>query len=482
MAGAKIDYDLETMQQAEACGYEPIQRKGRGTYGVVYEVGDANGDLFAFKYIIPDDSYQTTGLDSLNEIDILSRIDHPHIIHAAKIITPHSCEIDGMAVVLPLADLTLHDVLRNPVFTTDRKLPILYKLATALEFLHRNNILHLDIKSSNVVLQGVTENHPYLIDFGLSMIVDDIVEGKYDANTRVTLDHRPPEILSGSRIYNAAVDVWSFGIMMLYILSGRAIFDVDFSTITSKDFGTHVTTMFSSPTVFDSLLRDVREKYRPLCKDLLSQILQPDPTLRITSRQICDHPLFSQFKTPIDGSLNEPYIPHDYSPDHRDILKILVHWSKEIYPTSRAELLFLAVDLFNRTSGFYTKQTPLNRMTLAATCLWVAAKLTDSKLIPLDAYIPLVTAMVKDITSSGILSTEMEIVHLLSGILHISKLYRSCSSAEELRLSLFNVILSRDTSTYAQVDIPAWINVMKNYTENIPPHNKDITITDLLSQ
>lgn len=480
MADTQIDYDLKTMQQAEACGYEAIQRKGRGTYGFVYEVGDARGDLFAFKYILPDVSYQTLGLDSLNEIDILSRVDHPYIIHAAKIITSHNCEIDGLAVVLPLADRTLFDIIRDPHVTTDDKLPILYRLATALDFLHLNNILHLDIKATNVVLQGITENHPYLIDFGLSMIVDDVVKGKYDNSTRVTIDHRAPEILAGSRVYNAAVDVWAFGIMMLYILSGQGIFNVNFATITPAELNATIINMFADPKIFDGYLVGVRDTYRPLCKDLLSRILQINPAQRLTASQICNHPLFNQFKIPVNGILIEPYIPHDYADDHRDILKILIHWATTIYHDSRAELLFLAVDLFNRTSSFYTKRTPLDRMSLAATCLWVAAKLTDSKMVPLDVYIPSVTAIVKDITASEILKIEIEIIYLLNGILHVSKLYRSCTTAEELRLSLHHVILSRDTNTYAQTDIPAWLEVMKNYTADNT--SKNITIAELLPQ
>ena len=481
MVDTQMDYDLKTIQQASACGYEPIERKGRGTYGFVYEVGDNNGDLFAFKYILPDESYKNRGLDSLNEIDILCRVDHPYIIHASKIITSHNCEIDGLAIVLPLADRTLYDLIKDHTITTDDKLPILYKLATALDFLHTNNILHLDIKATNVVLQYQDSYHPYLIDFGLSMIVDNVIQGKESPTTRVTIDHRPPEILAGSHIYNASVDIWSFGIMMLYLLTGKSIFNVNFATITSIDFYNVIITMFDSPAIFDKLLINVRDKYRPLCKDLLSQILQLDPTKRLTAHQICNHPLFSDFNTPVAGSLIDPYIPYDYSDDHRDILKIIIHWCKTIYSDSMAELLFLAVDLFNRTASYYLNRTPLDRMTLAASCLWISSKLTDSKFIPLNIYIPQITETVKDITSEKILTTEVEIVHLLNGILHISNLYRSCSSSEELQLSIYYVILSRDPTTYARTDIPAWIDTMKLHLTS-DHTDKNITISKLLPQ
>lgn len=479
MADTPVDLDFKTMQQVAACGYEAIRRKGRGTYGFVYEVGDAHGDLFAFKYILPDESYTTFGLDSLNEVDILSRVQHPYIIHSAKIITSKNCQIDGMAIVLPLADRTLYDIIKDPMMTTENKLPLLYKLATALEFLHRSQILHLDIKSTNVVLQGDT---PYFIDFGLSMVVDNASIGKYDHSTRVTIDHRAPEILSGGRIYNSAVDVWAFGIMLLYILSGRGIFNVDFATITPENFYYIVVNMFANPKeTLDPLLSGVRPQYRDLCVDLLSKILQLDPTIRLTAAQICNHPLFDEFRQPVDGYLENPPIHYNYPTDHRDILKLMIHWGKTLYPTSRAELLFLAVDLFNRMDTFYKDREPINRMSLAATCLWLAAKLTNSISIPLDVYVPQLTKMVPNITSDMILNDEIEIVSSLSGILNVSNLYFACSNADELIFTFTHVILDRDSTLYARTDIPGWIQTMKGFIPNPIHKDKNITITELLS-
>lgn len=483
MADTAEDYDLKTMQQVAACGYEPIQRKDRGTYGFVYEVGDINGNLFAFKYILPDASYKTIGLDSLNEIDILTRVNHPHIIHAPKIVTSHNCEIDGIAVILPLADRTLHDILKDVRATTETKLPILYKLATAVEFLHRSGILHLDIKSTNVVLQDLNANHPYLIDFGLSMVVDNAAVGRYNRSTLVTIDHRAPEILAGGRIYNAAVDVWAFGIMMLYILGGQNIFNgVDFSTITPVAFSGIVAQTFSNQTIIEKLLSNVREKYRAKCIDLISRILSLNPILRPTAKEICDHPLFDEFRQPIDGTLTIPPIYHDYAPDHRDILKLLIHWARDLYAESRVELLFLAVDLYNRMGSYFKNKTDIQRLTLAATCLWMAAKLIHDKFIPLDVYVVALAKMVPNITADNILETEIEIVHTLEGVLNVSQLYRTCTNGDELDLSFQHIVLSKDSTLYARVDLPGWTKIMKEMKPQPTIPTKDIKILTLIRQ
>lgn len=470
--------DLKTMQQITMCGYQPIGKKGKGTYGFVYEVGDNNGQSFAFKYILPDEYYQDEGLDCLPEIDILTRVHHPHIIHADRILTTQNCEIDGIAIVLPLADRTLFDVIRDQTMITAKKLPILYKLATALEFLHRSNILHLDIKATNVVMIGDT---PYFIDFGLSTFVDNVTVGKYDPRVKITIDYRPPEILAGGRTYNAASDIWSFGIMMLYTLGGRNIYNLYWGTATDDIVHKLALKNFTNPNTIPAILSDVDPKYRDGCIDLASKMLQVDPTKRITALEIVNHPVFDEFRVPIDGRLEVPKIPYDYAPDHRDIIKLMIHWALSIYQDSHASILFLAVDLFARASSYYKEKTPQERITLAATCLWIAAKLINPIIIPIKTYVSKVIELAPHITGKMILETEIELIHLLSGILYVSNLYSKCTNGDQLRLSYDNIIIARDSTLYARTDVPAWINVMNQLITTPTYPTKEIMIKELVA-
>lgn len=120
-------------------------------------------------------------------------------------------------------------------------------------------------------------------------------------------------------------------------------------------------------------------------------------------------------------------------------------------------------------------------MHLAATCIWMAAKLTNSKSIQLTAYIYELNKTVPAINPAIILKTEIEIIHLSSGLLYVSNLYKSCTIGDELRLSFEYIINSKDSTLYARTDIPQWITVMK---ENIPSpqyQDKNITIAELLA-
>ena len=239
--------------------------------------------------------------------------------------------------------------------------------------------------------------------------------------------------------------------------------------------------MFGSKTnIFDTLLINISPQYRDQCKNLLSSMLQIDPSKRITAQQLVQHPIFDEFREPTDGHLIEPYIPYDYASDQRAILKILIKWAQDLYSTSRAELLFLAIDIFNRVSSFYKDRTPLDRMTLAATCLWVASKLTTSLIIPLDVYVPGINKIVSSVTNNGILDTEIEIIHLQNGIIHVSKLYRECTTVNELIHSFQHVILDQDSTLYARVDIPNWIKTIQTLPIISEQPDKNITISELL--
>lgn len=462
--------------QVQTCGYAPVKLMGQGTYGMVYQVNDAGGETFAFKYMRGFYDRNKYGIEDLIEIDITSRVQHPHIIHAAAIITPRNCDIDGMALVLPLADQTLWDALRHLLMTTDTKLVILYKLACAMQFLHAHGILHLDIKSDNVVMQGET---PYLIDFGLSMICDDAEEGRHSASVRVTITHRAPEILRGSTKYNAAVDVWAFGIMMLRAFGGNDLYAVNHNSTTQEaDLLNRITGYATNDKRFDYLLQYVREQYQAPLKDLLLKMLDINPVTRCTATDIVNHPLFDTVRMPMVGTLIAPPIASEYAPDHRDILKLLVTWMRELYAVARIVTLFVAVDLFNRTDSYYRDKSPLDRMILAATCVWMSAKLASYNTIPVAYFVSKINQTVPGISERNILTTELEVIAILDGVLYDLQLYQAADNMDQLIQIYTLVVMSPDSQLYANVDIPAFIQQLRRIIPNPVTQHKNARIGD----
>jgi hypothetical protein len=465
--------DVES--QIVKCGYLPKEIKGKGTYGIVYSVSGDADELFAFKYINQNDIYKIYGVDTLTEIDILSKIHHPNIIQINKILTPVDYQINGIALVLPLADKSLYDCIKDPTMTTSLKIPIIYNIANAISFLHSNNILHLDIKLENVVLQN---NHPYLIDFGLALTVDDANIGRCLSNEHITLDYRPPEIIDGSNVYNSSSDIWSFGILMFYFLSGENIYGTDVGKLGIKQFYNLIIQKFSDKTIFKRLLMNISPDYRSKCEDLLSKVLQTDPKKRISAQEICDHPLFDKHRKSINGTIVDPPIIYTYGPDQRELIKLLIRWAGDIYGDYPVEILFLAIDLFNRLGSYYKNEDENKKIHVVATCLWMAGKITEYYFYQLKPYIEKLSVLVQNMSESLLLKCEMEIISHLSGILYISKFYKMSTNAHDLKTNFDNIIMSRDSTLYARVDINKWTIVLAENRK--PSANKNITIKNFL--
>ena len=467
------DADFDTMQQAAACGFEPIERRGRGSYGIVYEVGNAQGEVFAFKYI-PARNIRSGGIEDLVEIDVLSRVEHPHIMHAVDIITQNNCNIQGLALILPLAERTLSDWIKLPTVTTQEKLPVLYRLATGLDFLHRNGILHLDIKGDNVVMNG---NTPYFIDFGLAMLVDNAQTGASSERLRVTVNHRAPEILAGSNIYNGAVDVWAFGIMTLFALGAVNLYQVNYRdpSVEEKIYQ-EIQDLFTLPEVFDNIIATIMPIYQSQMKDLLFKMLALDPQQRITAGQIVAHPVFDRVRVPITGRIKQLVASHHYAPDHRNILKILVQWVQKLYPQDRVVVLFLAVDLYYRAASYYREKSATDRMGLAATCVFMAIKLITNLPVNTEYFVKQVTVIVPQITVDQILSIEVELLDYLQGVLYEMRLYTAADNSGQLARIFTDIIMNQDSTIYLRVDIPAYMATLRHITDG----NKDLLVREFL--
>ena len=105
------------------------------------------------------------------------------------------------------------------VLTREDKFRIAYQLAAALLYLHKNGILHRDVKLDNILLDE--DNNVKLADFGLSMYAPGLV---YDAGTAPGSPlYIAPEVHSRD-VFDAKCEVYTYGLMLYEIFTGRIAF------------------------------------------------------------------------------------------------------------------------------------------------------------------------------------------------------------------------------------------------------------------
>ena len=94
-------------------------------------------------------------------------------------------------------------------------------MLNALSYLHKNMIMHRDLKTSNIL---VSNTHVIkLTDFGLARKLkygDDM----HYTNNVMTLWYRPPELLLGETHYDTKADIWSAGCTLCELFTGSVTF------------------------------------------------------------------------------------------------------------------------------------------------------------------------------------------------------------------------------------------------------------------
>lgn len=163
-----------------------------------------------------------------NEIEILSRVQHPRLVNLIGFCTDSKDKKLLVVEYMPNGSLydLLHSTARPPGWT--RRLRFAVQIAKAVQALHSSNppVIHRDIKSSNVLIDD--NWNARLGDFGLALRghVEDVrVKCTPPAGTLGYLD--PGYLAPGD--LSTKSDVFSFGILLLEIISGRNAIDVNYS-------------------------------------------------------------------------------------------------------------------------------------------------------------------------------------------------------------------------------------------------------------
>jgi len=240
--------------------YEKIGRLGEGTYGVVYKARDKQTNrVVALKRCLPHhentDGFPVT---TLREISILRSLRygygkhaHPSIVKLIDVVVSSQKKAEstngsvggGVFLVFEYCEFDLAHLVdefyasnnRSP-FSEAQVKNLSLQLLKGLQFLHSRNILHRDIKLSNLLYSqhgtsDTTNNarsHLRIADFGLARKSTNSFHKNIKKNASstmltpkvVSLWYRPPELLLGSRIYTEAIDNWGAGCAIAELLEG----------------------------------------------------------------------------------------------------------------------------------------------------------------------------------------------------------------------------------------------------------------------
>eukprot|EP01129_Flabellula_baltica_P007663 TRINITY_DN2995_c0_g2_i2.p1 TRINITY_DN2995_c0_g2~~TRINITY_DN2995_c0_g2_i2.p1 ORF type:complete len:257 (-),score=64.70 TRINITY_DN2995_c0_g2_i2:6-776(-) len=211
------------------------------------------------------------------EIDISRMLYHQNIITCWDVFE----DDHWIYVVFEKAKEDLEDsVKRNDRFSEKECRVMFREILSAIKYLHKNEIAHRDLKPENILVDE--NNSMKLGDFGLA---------RSDSNMMHTfcgtLYFIAPEMLSEEREgYTTAVDMWSAGAILFFMLSGDLPFTGNQQSVLRK--------ISEGNFSFDS--NEIWEKISPECKNLISSLLDIDPVSRLTAEKALIHPWFEMEK------------------------------------------------------------------------------------------------------------------------------------------------------------------------------------------
>jgi calcium-dependent protein kinase len=154
----------------------------------------------------------------LEEIELLKELDHPNI---GQVIEMFEDPKKMYFVNEMMQGGSLLERLTREYVSEANAANIIHQILSAVTYLHSKNIVHGDIKPSNLHFQDVEGENIKLIDFGSCRRneKDELLHGVYGTSYYVA-----PEVLEQNG-YDNRIDVWSVGVLMYILLSGQPPFD-----------------------------------------------------------------------------------------------------------------------------------------------------------------------------------------------------------------------------------------------------------------
>jgi len=208
--------------------YELIRPVSRGGFSVVYEARDGQEEGRRIAVKVLNHGFGKDGWlreRFAHEVAALSSIHHPGVV---PILDSWIAPDGAPCLVTPfLPGSTLSAALEEGPFPATRVAQLARQIGAALSEIHHRGIVHRDLKPENIMLTGAAgqNEHAILIDFGTAGL-----KGTPDRPSTTTLlagsfHYMAPERLIGH--YSPATDVYAFGVIILEMLTGKRLSDLE---------------------------------------------------------------------------------------------------------------------------------------------------------------------------------------------------------------------------------------------------------------
>lgn len=294
------------------------------------------GKKVALKKVLMENEKEGFPITALREIKILQLLKHENVVNLIEICRTKATQFNRYKGSIYLVfDFCEHDLAgllsnANVKFTLAEIKKVMQMLLNGLYYIHRNKILHRDMKAANVLItrDGVLK----LADFGLARAFSlaKNSQGNRYTNRVVTLWYRPPELLLGERDYGPPIDLWGAGCIMAEMWTRSPIMQGNTEqhqlTLISQLCGSITAEvwpgvdkkyeLYQKMELPKGQKRKVKDRLKayvkdPYALDLIDKLLVLDPAQRIDSDDALNHDFF--WSDPMPSDLKNMLSTHNTS-------------------------------------------------------------------------------------------------------------------------------------------------------------------------
>lgn len=285
------DFVREAAEKVEDVYYFTKPPLGTGHFGTVYKCKHKKtGNIRAIKRIKKDNLNAKNIESLLKDVEILKTLDHPNIIKVYEY-------FQDEAAIYIVTDLCsggelFEHILKEKNFSEKKAAILMRQILSAISYCHDRKLVHCDLKPENIMFESLSsENTVKIIDFGNSSFC----EGDQKLSNRFgSVYYVAPEVLKSS--YNEKCDIWSLGVILYLILSGKPPFNGANDQLILKK-------------VYDgkySMDGPEWESISPEAKDLIKQMLTYDETKRVSAKKCLEHKWICETGKIDEKLINQP--------------------------------------------------------------------------------------------------------------------------------------------------------------------------------